>query len=99
MPDDCLCHQATWHSNHLADLTVSGELVPGIGTKEQAALASQEQFPFNQKVLWQPSEEYLRRSRLKRFMDRHGLETLDALMEHSTADLNWFCNFRIIVTY
>jgi acetyl-CoA synthetase len=53
-------------------------------------MASQKQFPFNQTVIWQPSEEYLRRSRLKRFMDRHGLETLDALMERSTADLNWF---------
>jgi acetyl-CoA synthetase len=53
-------------------------------------VASEEQFPFNQPVVWQPNEEYVQRSRLKRFMDRHGLETLDALMERSTADVAWF---------
>ena len=53
-------------------------------------MASQGQFPFDQPIVWQPSEEYVRRSRLKRFMDRHGLETLEALMERSTTDIAWF---------
>jgi acetyl-CoA synthetase len=53
-------------------------------------MASREQFPFNQPVVWRPSEEYVRRSRLKRFMDRHGLDTFDALLERSTADIAWF---------
>jgi acetyl-CoA synthetase len=48
------------------------------------------QFPFDQPVVWEPSEEYVRRSRLKRFMDRYGLKTLDALMERSTTDIVWF---------
>jgi acetyl-CoA synthetase len=48
------------------------------------------QFPFGQKVVWQPSEPYLRRSRLKRFMERHGLGTLDELLARSTTDLAWF---------
>jgi acetyl-CoA synthetase len=53
-------------------------------------MASQAQFPFNQPIVWQPSEEYLRRSRLKRFMDRHGLATFDELMTRSTSDIAWF---------
>lgn len=48
------------------------------------------QFPFNQEVVWQPTEEYVRRSRLKRFMDRHSLTTLEALQTRSTTDLTWF---------
>lgn len=48
------------------------------------------QFPFNQPIVWQPSEEYLKRSRLKRFMDRHGLATFEDLMERSTTDIAWF---------
>jgi acetyl-CoA synthetase len=53
-------------------------------------VASQEQFPFNQPIVWQPGEEYVRRSRLKRFMDRHGLDTFEALLARSTADIAWF---------
>ncbi|MFH1909399.1 MAG: AMP-binding protein [Chloroflexota bacterium] len=47
-------------------------------------------FPFNLPFVWQPSEEYLQRSRLKRFMDRHGLDTFEALMERFTSDIAWF---------
>jgi acetyl-CoA synthetase len=53
-------------------------------------MASQEQFPFNQPVVWRPSDEVVRRSRLKRFMDHHGLETFDVLLERSTTDVAWF---------
>ncbi len=53
-------------------------------------MASQAQFPFNQPIVWQPSEEYVRRSRLKRFMDRQGLATFEELMERSTTDIAWF---------
>jgi acetyl-CoA synthetase len=53
-------------------------------------MASRTQFPFNQQIVWRPSEEYLRRSRLKRFMDRHGLATFDELMARSTSDIAWF---------
>ena len=48
------------------------------------------QFPFNQEVVWRPTQEYIRRSRLKRFMERHGLATLDVLIARSTTDLTWF---------
>ncbi|MBU1877774.1 MAG: AMP-binding protein, partial [Chloroflexi bacterium] len=53
-------------------------------------MASQAQFPFNQSIVWQPSEEVVRRSRLKRFMDRHGLATFEDLIARSTADIAWF---------
>lgn len=41
-------------------------------------------------VAWRPSEEYLSRSRLRAFMDRHGIATLDELNRRSVEDLNWF---------
>jgi acetyl-CoA synthetase len=53
-------------------------------------MTSHAQFPFNQQVVWHPDEEYLGRSRLKRFMDRHGLSTFEELMVRSTTDLDWF---------
>ncbi len=53
-------------------------------------MTSQAQFPFNQSIVWRPDEEYLGRSRLKRFMERHGLSTVEELMDRSTTDLDWF---------
>src|SRR5690349_16283117 len=41
-------------------------------------------------IAWRPSEEYLTRSRLRAFMERHGIATLDALVSRSTDDLDWF---------
>jgi acetyl-CoA synthetase len=51
---------------------------------------SQAPFPFNQPVVWQPSEEYIQRSRLKRFMNRHGLDTVEELLARSSSDVAWF---------
>ncbi|MFN2243674.1 MAG: acetyl-coenzyme A synthetase N-terminal domain-containing protein, partial [Anaerolineae bacterium] len=53
-------------------------------------MTSQTQFPFGQPIVWRPDEEVLGRSRLKRFMDRHHLSTVEELMERSTTDLDWF---------
>jgi acetyl-CoA synthetase len=53
-------------------------------------MTSQTQFPFGQPIVWRPDEEVLGRSRLKRFMDRHGLSTVEELMERSTTDIDWF---------
>ncbi len=50
----------------------------------------QTQFPFNQSVVWRPDADTIRRSRLKRFMDRHGLPTLETLMTRSTSEIAWF---------
>lgn len=51
-----------------------------------------EGFPFGQPIVWRPSEEVIARSRLKRFMDRHGLATFADLMERSNSDIAWFTN-------
>jgi len=50
----------------------------------------QEQFPYGQQIVWQPNAEYVNKSRLKHFMDRHGLATYEQLMERSTTDISWF---------
>ena len=47
-------------------------------------------FPFDQSIVWRPSPEVIQRSRLKRFMDLHGLETYEQLIERSTTDIQWF---------
>ncbi len=50
----------------------------------------QAQFPYGQQIVWQPNAEYVNKSRLKRFMDQHGLATYEELMERSTTDISWF---------
>jgi len=52
--------------------------------------ASPPQFPFDQPIVWYPPEAVIQRSRLKRFMDRHGLATLDDVMARSTREIAWF---------
>src|ERR1041385_8889566 len=49
-----------------------------------------EKFDFGGKFVWQPSAELIAQSNLKRFMDRHGLRSLDELQERSTTDIAWF---------
>ena len=41
-------------------------------------------------VIWEPSQEVVERSRLKRFMDRHGIETFDELLKRADDDIEWF---------
>jgi acetyl-CoA synthetase len=41
-------------------------------------------------VAWRPTAEYLERSRLQRFMRRHGVADLKSLLTRSTDDLDWF---------
>jgi acetyl-CoA synthetase len=41
-------------------------------------------------VLWEPTPEVIARSRLKRFMERHGIADLTELQRRSTDDLEWF---------
>jgi acetyl-CoA synthetase len=51
-----------------------------------------EQFEFGGKIIWRPTQQYVERSRLKRFMDRHGIANMSDLMQRSTKDLEWFWN-------
>src|SRR5689334_7797364 len=41
-------------------------------------------------VIWEPSAEVIERSRLKRFMDRHGIETFAELLRRADDDVEWF---------
>lgn len=41
-------------------------------------------------IAWRPSEKELGRSRLLRFMQAHGIESLDELQRRSVADIAWF---------
>jgi acetyl-CoA synthetase len=41
-------------------------------------------------VVWRPTEEYIERANVTRFMGAHGIETYDELVERSQADIEWF---------
>ena len=41
-------------------------------------------------VVWRPTEEVIRHSRLQRFMDAHGIASFDDLLQRSTDDPEWF---------
>jgi len=47
-------------------------------------------FPFNQPVVWEPRPEWIAASNLRRFMDRHGIGSLDELQARSVDDPEWF---------
>ena len=51
-----------------------------------------DRFEFGGKIAWWPTPQYTEPSRLKHFMARHGIATLDELMARSTQDLDWFWN-------
>lgn len=41
-------------------------------------------------VRWEPTEEYRRRSRVQRLMDRHGIATFEEFYARSIEDIEWF---------
>jgi acetyl-CoA synthetase len=47
-------------------------------------------FESSSEIVWRPSADVVARSRLKAFMDRHGIGTLAQLQSRSTADIEWF---------
>jgi acetyl-CoA synthetase len=49
-----------------------------------------DKFTFGGKIVWEPAKEYIDRSNLKEFMDAHGIDSYDELMQKSTADIAWF---------
>ena len=49
-----------------------------------------ESFTFGGDIVWRPTPDYVNRSHLKRFMDRHGLASFDDLLRRSTSDVAWF---------
>src|ERR1041384_2968540 len=46
-------------------------------------------------VIWEPSAEVIANSRIKRFMDRHGIQTFDELLQRADQDLEWFWDAAI----
>src|SRR5437867_1978281 len=49
-----------------------------------------EKFEFGGEIVWRPAPELIAQSHLTRFMDRHGIGSLDELMLRSTEDIAWF---------
>ena len=47
-------------------------------------------FPFGQAIVWQPNQEWIAASNLRRFMDVHQIADYDALLHRSTSDIAWF---------
>ena len=48
------------------------------------------EFSFGGEVVWRPSDAIVAESRLKQFMDRHGIANVDELQRRSTEDIEWF---------
>ena len=46
-------------------------------------------------VIWEPGADVVERSRLKRFMDRHGIETFEELLKRADEDVEWFWDAAI----
>jgi acetyl-CoA synthetase len=53
-------------------------------------MAEPDSFPFAQPVVWQPTQAVVDASNLRRFLDAHGLDSLDELQRRSAADPGWF---------
>src|SRR5262249_49687106 len=48
------------------------------------------EFQFGGDVVWRPSDGIVAQSRLRKFMDRHGIASLEELQRRSTEDIEWF---------
>src|SRR3989442_14752454 len=46
-------------------------------------------------VIWEPSPEVIAKSRLKRFMDEHGIESFAELLRRADDDIEWFWDAAI----
>ena len=47
-------------------------------------------FTFGGEIVWRPTDEYIERSHLTRFMRQHGIGSYEELQARSTADVAWF---------
>ncbi len=46
-------------------------------------------------VIWEPSPDVIAKSRLKRFMDQHGIDTFPELLRRADEDIEWFWDAAI----
>ncbi len=49
-----------------------------------------ESFPFEQHIVWQPNPDWVATSNLRRFMDAHGIGDYDRLARRAVEDITWF---------
>src|SRR5262245_60407852 len=56
----------------------------------QSSPASENWESLSEPIAWRPSDEYLRRSRLLRFMQRHGISDYVTLLQRANKDPIWF---------
>ena len=47
-------------------------------------------FAADDEIVWRPGAQWIEQSNLKRFMDAHGLASLEELQRRSTSDIAWF---------
>src|SRR5258706_13557817 len=45
--------------------------------------------------MWEPSPDVMAKSRLKRFMNQHGIETFPELLKRADEDIEWFWDAAI----
>jgi acetyl-CoA synthetase len=50
------------------------------------------EFQFGGEFVWRPSADLIAQSRLRQFMDRHGIGGLEDLQRRSTEEIEWFWN-------
>src|SRR5919109_309520 len=50
------------------------------------------EFQFGGEFVWRPSADLIAQSRLRQFMDRHGIGGLEELQRRSTEEIEWFWN-------
>ena len=48
------------------------------------------EIPVDAEVVWTPTQDQVAHTNLKKFMDKHGIASLDELSKRSTEDLEWF---------
>jgi len=53
-------------------------------------MSNDSSFTFGGDIVWRPTPDYINRSNLKRFMDKHRLASFADLLQRSTTDVAWF---------
>ena len=43
-----------------------------------------------EEIVWEPSDDYVKKANITRFMDKHGIKSYEDLIKRSTEDIEWF---------
>src|SRR5579884_1561715 len=74
----------------MSDTAKQSGQIPASDTVSAQAPSAENWESLEEPIAWSPSEEYIRHSRLQRFLDRHGLADVAALNARANADPAWF---------